>query len=201
MLSEHFHLFTCTNLPRCIQDAARAGDLDKVRRLVAVADALAEQKGAHGYLQPQNHGATLPARRVSMPFRSRLMAAALGYLGYNLMATAYAYRITSLEANTILAQGADTAEATIHMRGLSPSAEMRQGATASEEFSSAQPRARRVFVLPYVYVSDMLFGRSSWVLTCRKTRGALGGTSSEWSSKSGPGLHVDMNSGSRSSSV
>jgi hypothetical protein len=197
-------------LLKLVEEAAREGDLEKVRKLIAVADVLEEQ--ATGNRRPITTTAVAtPSAQptaVSRPASRRLplFGIALGYATYNALATAHAYRVASAEADAVLAKGgADLAEVTLHMRSLGTTAEVQYAETgkATEEQSGdgggtsmASTPARQVFVLPHVYISDALFGRSSWFLTCKK-RMSAGGTTTEYSSRSDtgkPGISIDFGS-------
>ena len=169
-----------------------------MRKLVAVADALDEQKGIlrrpAAAAVPQQLGAVAASRRA------QLFGLTFGYVAYNSLATLHAYRVAGAEASAALAEGSgDAAEVTLHMRSLRSRAEVRRGGEASglggDASSSQEQPARGVFVLPHVYLTDLLFGRSSWMLTCRKRGDAQGGgTQTEWASRSGSGTSIDFSS-------
>lgn len=185
-----------TELLKLVEEAARCGDLEKVRRLVAVADALEEHAGTRRPPPPPAAGAAATAS-LRGARRPQLLAGMLfGYFGYNALATAHAYRTASAEAKAALIESSgEGSEVTLRLRSLSVSAEVLRGTGEGEMKdgkSAVVPPTRHVFVLPHVYLSDALFGRSVWVLTCRKRIGAQGGTQTEWTSKSGAGTMVDI---------
>ena len=204
------------SLLKLVEEAAREGDLEKVRKLIAVADVIEEQAGR----RPMATAAAVPSVQPvatatpSASARSRrlpLLGIAMGYAAYNSLATAHAYRIASAEADAALAKsGSDSAEVTLKMRSLSTTAEVRiaeskdgtndkstnSDDTSISAASKSSAPTRQQFVLPHVYVSDAVLGRSSWFLTCKK-RVSAGGTQTEYSSKSesgAPGISIDIGS-------
>ena len=176
------------SLLKQVEEAARAGNLEHVRKLVAVADALDEVKAGH----PQSSPPTAPSVRG----RWRTIGTPLiTYLGYNLVATAHAYHAASTEAGRMVAEGCENAEVVLRMRSLSP----RAAVTRRDLDGEGQAQvADRAFVLPHVYISDVL-GRSEWTLTCHKTVRS-GSVHTSFSSSSGTNS-VDSDWSQRSEDV
>ena len=128
-----------------IEEAAREGDIDKVRRILAEAD------GAASYNAP------------SRSSQANGMAMVLAYALSNLIATAYDYHITSKRASEQLRQTGE-ADVTLKLQSFSFVADLEVGGASSEPSSS-------VLVVPHIYVTDLVFGRTKWMLHCSKGAG------------------------------
>ena len=119
--------------------------MDKVRRILAEADS------ATSYSAP------------SWSSRANGMAVLLAYALSNLIATAYDYHITSKRA-TALAQQTGEADVTLKLQSFSFLADLEIGGDSSEPSAS-------VIVVPHIYVTDLAFGRTKWMLHCSKGQG------------------------------
>ena len=138
-----------------IEMAARDGDMAEVRRLLAEADSAVLPRGP-----------------------SIGQMAFTGFVAYslwNFTASAYDYSVTSAEAKSIMEGGASGAEVNMHLKSFRLKGEVRSKAIGSEE-----EERKYVWVIPHFYVTVAIFGRTSWVLTCRKRDG-----NTEWSTNSG----------------
>ena len=194
-----------------IEQAAREGDLDKVRQILREHDAHASVSSAH------TNVAGLPGSRPS------ILTIILAYAAWNALATWYDYRVVSNEADEQMktAGPAEDVSVRLHCKSFRTRAELstqkRSVPTDDEEEDppwlrgaedAAAADRKRVLVFPHLYVTDIIFGRSSWRLTCRKRNGhtmwftgpdedefdgrggggnAGGGTRWEWSSSSSIG--------------
>ena len=153
--------------------------------------------------------------------RPKILPLFAGYAAWNLAATAYDYRVVGNEAVAQLAKTDGLGEVTVSLH-LSTGALHADLSSSVREFAAAGPEVnlsiaegdedadaegadasprRRVRVMPHLYLSDLIFGRSRWKLTCRKANGrtayftgpADGADSTEgssrfdtqWSSRSG----------------
>jgi hypothetical protein len=135
-----------------VEEAARRGDMHEVKRLLAEADA-----------------ATLPR---APPIGRQLLYGGIAYVLWNIAASAYDYRIARLAAVDVLASGSGSAEVALRLRSFQLTGEL-----SSKAEGEGERQARTVRVFPHIYLSDAIFGRSEWVLKCRKLHGHT-----EWSS-------------------
>ena len=168
-------------LSQRIEAAAREGNVDQVRAIL------------------REHDAHQSFRSSSSTQFSRPSAVAilLGYSAWNFMASAYDYRILGREAAAQLEQaGGGQVTVQLHLKSFAFSSELSvahedaDGAGSASDDDEQQgfinssldapmpvpapvpvvPR-RRVRTIPHVYITDALFGRSQWVLNCRKGNG------------------------------
>ena len=108
-----------------------------------------------------------------LPGRPRLLSLFAGYAGWNLAASMYGYRVVGNEAAARLAESGGAEEAVVvqlHLTSWQIGAELSTLRDDGLGGEAATPR-RRVRVLPHLYLTDALFGRSRWCLTCRKANG------------------------------
>eukprot|EP00316_Scyphosphaera_apsteinii_P017646 CAMPEP_0119314518 /NCGR_PEP_ID=MMETSP1333-20130426/33034_1 /TAXON_ID=418940 /ORGANISM="Scyphosphaera apsteinii, Strain RCC1455" /LENGTH=198 /DNA_ID=CAMNT_0007319641 /DNA_START=3 /DNA_END=595 /DNA_ORIENTATION=+ len=163
-----------------IEAAARAGDMGKVRQLLAEEDQLSVVSS-----QPLRHGRS---------WTRQFLLFAAGYCGWNTIAAAHAYRVTHQAASLQQRKVGGTAEATLRLQSWALTAELATSSrgsdspTMGEEAVGEDPvcdapslsiAERRILVFPRIYLTDVL-GRSEWTLTCRKEAG-----STSWSTQSG----------------
>ena len=155
-------------LSQRIEQAAREGNVDKVRSIL-------KEHDAHSTFQ----GST------SSNVRPRLLPWIMAYFGWNAAASAYDYRLLGNESAACLAEtnGLGQVHATMHLRSFAFSAEMtsRHGADDADDdenddengayLSRGEPPRKRVRCIPHVYLTDLVWGRSEWTLHCRKGNG------------------------------
>ena len=152
-----------------IEAAARRDDIDEVRRL----------------LKEHDMAAAAISRRSGPPsIASQAFFSVAVYCGWNFLASAYDYRVAGSEAAGLLAEGSEFAEVTMKLKSFSLSAEVStRGRASSHPFWDNMPAqdaltrgddhtdTHRVRVFPHIFLSDFVFGRSRWLLKCRKEAG------------------------------
>ena len=151
-----------------IEAAAREGNIDEVRRL------LREHDSAAASLSPPSVG-------------RQLFLAVAAYSFWNFAASAYDYRVAGAEANRLLSDLPEQSvevEVQVRLKSFSLSAEMTSRRVPEDlsvhPFSESNDSdVQRVRMLPHMFLSDFVFGRSRWVLVCRKRSGRT-----EWATKS-----------------
>ena len=137
-------------LHRRIEEAAREGDLHKVRAILKEAE-------AEGFTP------TLSAPATS--FRHVVLSGVASYAAYNSAAAMYDYRVTSRAvADAVLVH--EEVECSLLLEAFSTRGRL------SVSAGDAPATERSVRVLPHVYVSDLLYGsRSRWRLNVEKKPG------------------------------
>ncbi|KAL1496533.1 hypothetical protein AB1Y20_014139 [Prymnesium parvum] len=141
----------------------------QVRRLVSLADEVRRPSPA----------APPPATRVG-PRLAPLLPPLLAYAGLNALSTAHAYRRAEAEAAARLAEGAEEAVVVLRQRSFSFSAELREAAPRDGAWTAVR-------LLPFVRLSDLWWGRSTWELQCHKRVRPSGGTHTMFTTGGGGG--------------
>ena len=170
-LQTNWHVRPPDNRPiilQRIERAAQQGDLNEVRAILAEADG--------GSYQSAGSSST----------RATATAAILTYLGWNLLATSYDYRVVSTRAVALHAESGE-ADVELRLRSFSHTAELVSGGASGKSVTK--------YVLPHVYPTDAWFGRTKWTLHCKKEQGR-----SRWWTSPGDAAEDGAGGGSSSSS-
>ena len=140
-----------------MEAAARDGDMEGVRALLKEYDLATKS----------SFGGSNSLGSAQSIFTSRGSASLwlLTYFGYNALATAYDYRVTSVEAAAVNKKHGGGTVA-LHVRALDFKGKMESTTPTGEQVTS-----RQVALLPHIYVSDLFFGRSKWSVTVKKQPG------------------------------
>lgn len=131
-----------------IEQAARDGDIDKVRHILREAE----------------------SPKPAAPGRRRVLSALLGYGVYNLLAAVNDYRIVGQKATQAIKAHGGEVEVTLHMKSFSTRAQVSVRTPADDFADGETSQPEHIRVIPHLYVGD-IFGRSHWTLHCHKHGG------------------------------